>query len=64
MTLNLSEPEMKLLNEMAAKKDISKTAVIRQALRIYQVVEKRREAGEALMFENESTRMKAELLIL
>lgn len=39
MTLNLSEQEMKALEEMSRRKDLSKTAVIRQALRLYQSID-------------------------
>ena len=34
MTLNLTDQEMEVLEELAQKKDISKTAIIRQALRL------------------------------
>ena len=38
MTLNLSEEEMAALERLCEKKDLSKTAVVRQALRLYQRV--------------------------
>src|SRR5690606_23235705 len=38
MTLNLPEPEMTALDTLATEKDMSKTAVLRQALRMYQRV--------------------------
>ena len=38
MTLNLSEAEMQALDELSVKKDLSKTAVLRQALRLYQTI--------------------------
>jgi predicted transcriptional regulator len=59
MTLNLSEAEMRVLDELANKKDLSKTAVLRQALRLYQMVEARLSAGEKLVFEDEKAQKKA-----
>ncbi len=64
MTLNLSESEMRVLDELANKKDLSKTAVLRQALRLYQMVEERLSAGEKLVFEDEKAQKKAELMVL
>ena len=64
MTLNLSDPEMMVLESLAARKDISKTAVIRQALRLFQMIDARAERGEKLFFENEQTKEKAELMLL
>lgn len=64
MTLNLTEMEMLALDELSARKDLSKTAVLRQALRLYQTVDARVEKGEKLLFENERTKEKAELMIL
>ena len=64
MTLNLSDAEMRVLDELAKKKDLSKTAVLRQALRLYQVVEARLAAGEKLVFEDEKALKKAELMVL
>lgn len=64
MTLNLSEAEMRVLEELANKKDLSKTAVLRQALRLYQMVEERLSAGEKLVFEDEKAQKKAELMVL
>ncbi|MBW4472617.1 MAG: transcriptional regulator [Stenomitos rutilans HA7619-LM2] len=64
MTLNLSEAEMLVLEELANKKDLSKTAVLRQALRLYQMVEARLSAGEKLVFEDEKAQKKAELMVL
>lgn len=64
MTLNLTDAEMRVLDELSSRKDISKTAVLRQALRLYQTVESRVEKGEKLLFENEVTKEKAELMLL
>lgn len=64
MTLNLTDAEMRVLDDLSARKDLSKTAVLRQALRLYQAVELRVEKGDKLVFENEETREKAELMLL
>lgn len=64
MTLNLTDSEMRVLDELSEKKDITKTAVIRQALRLYQMIENRVERGEKLLFENDATKEKAELMLL
>lgn len=64
MTLNLTEAEMDALDQLSASKDISKTAVLRQALRLYQMVEIRIARGEKLFFEHDATKQKAELLVL
>jgi hypothetical protein len=64
MTLNLTETEMKALDDLSSIKDISKTAVLRQALRLYQMVETRIARGEKLFFEHDATKQKAELMVL
>ena len=64
MTLNLTETEMEVLEVLSEKKDLSKTALLRQALRIYQVIEARLESGAKLFFEDEKTKEKAEVMML
>mgnify|MGYP000057601538 CR=1 FL=1 len=64
MTLNLTDPEMEVLEDLSAKKDMSKTALIRQALRLYQLVDLRVRDGQKLFFENDLTKEKAELMLL
>lgn len=64
MTLNLTEAEMRALEDLAKKKDLSKTAVIRQAIRLFQMIEVRMAAGEKLVFEDEKAQKKAELMML
>ena len=64
MTLNLTDAEMRVLDELSAKKDLTKTALLRQALRLYQMVDARIERGEKILFENEATNEKAELMLL
>jgi len=64
MTLNLTDAEMKVLEEMSAEKDLTKTAVIRQALRLYQLVDARLARGEKLFFEDQHKKEKAELMVM
>ncbi len=64
MTLNLTAVEMEALDGLARKKDLSKTAVIRQALRLYQLVDTRVAQGEKLFFEDELQNKKLELMVL
>ena len=64
MTLNLTDAEMAVLEALCAKKDLSKTVLLRQALRLYQKVEERLESGDKLYFEDEATKEKAEVMML
>lgn len=64
MTLNLTEAEMAVLEDLCDKKDLSKTVLLRQALRLYQRVEERLEKGDKLFFEDESSKEKAEIMML
>ena len=64
MTLNLTEDEMQVLEELCVKKGLNKTAVLRQALRLYQAVDARVQRGEKLLFENDKTDEKVELFVL
>jgi len=64
MTLNLTEPEMAALEALCVEKDLSKTAVLRQALRLYQLVNARLKRGEKLFFEDEVAKEKKEVVVL
>lgn len=64
MTLNLPEEEMTLLEQLCERSELSKTAVLRKALRIYHVLDTRLQRGEKLFVENELEKKKAELLVL
>jgi hypothetical protein len=64
MTLNLTDAEMRALEELSVRKDLTKTAVLRQALRLYQMLDARVEKGDKLVFENDVTQDKAELMLL
>ena len=64
MTLNLSDREMEVVEELAAKKDLNKTQVIRQALRMYQMIEHRIDKGESIFFEDRLSKLKTKLVIV
>jgi hypothetical protein len=64
MTLNLTDAEMTVLDQLAADKDLSKTAVLRQALRLYQLIDARLRAGEKLFLEDDMSKEKKELVVL
>ena len=63
MTLNLTQQEMRVLEELSNQKDLSKTAILRQALRLYQLVDLRLSEGGKLFFEDQK-KEKAELMVL
>jgi len=52
MTLNLPAHEMEILDQMCEAKDMSKTAVIRQALRLYQHIDTRISKGQKMSWKN------------
>jgi hypothetical protein len=62
LTLVLSDAEMEVLDALSTERFLSKTAVLRQALRLYQTVDVRQQRGEKLFFEN--GKEKAELMLL
>jgi hypothetical protein len=64
MTLNLSDAEMSVLEALCTKKELSKTALLRQALRLYQLIESRIEKGDRLFFEDEEKKEKALVMML
>ena len=64
MTLNLTPREMAVLEELAAKKDLSKTGVMRLALRLLQAVDAKIQMGQKLMFEDEKTKEKSEMVLI
>lgn len=64
MTLNLTSEEMTVLEVLSEKKDLSKTAVLKMALRLYQLVDARFEGGQKLYFEDDEKKEKAELVLI
>ncbi|HEY9073528.1 MAG TPA: hypothetical protein VIN67_05280 [Desulfobaccales bacterium] len=64
MTLNLTPREMAVLEDLASKKDLSKTGVMRLALRLLQAVDAKTQMGQKLMFEDEKTKEKSEMVLI
>lgn len=64
MTLNLSDREMVVLEQLATEKGLSKTQLLRQALRLYQSIIERIGQGDKLFFEDSKKAEKAELMVL
>jgi len=64
MTLNLTAREMAVLEQLAEAKELSKTGVMRLALRLLQAVDCKTRMGQKLMFEDEKSKEKSELVLL
>ena len=64
MTLNLTDGEMAALEQLCERKELTKTALIRQALRLYQAVDARLALGDKLFFEDERGKKKSEVMVL
>ena len=64
ITPKLSLREMKVLEELAEKKELTKVAVIRQALRLYQLLDTRLAQGEKLLVEDAAGAKTTELMML
>ena len=64
MTLNLTLREMAVLEELATKKDLSKTATMKLALRLLQAVDAKVQMGQKLYVEDEATKDKSEFVML
>ena len=64
MTLILAEGDMMMLEELSERRDMSKTSIVRQALRLYQLVDAKLAAGGKLYFEDDEKKEKSELMML
>ena len=64
MTLNLTDTEMTVLEALCEEKGLSKTALVRQALRLYKSVDDRLAKGDKMFVENADKSEKAELMVL
>ena len=53
MTLNLTDEEMNAVEALSTRYDMTKTAIIRKALRMYIVIDARLQRGEKLFMEDE-----------
>lgn len=56
MTLNMPDREMQALERLCEHHQMSKTAVMRQALRLYQLIHIRIQAGETFSFSGDKDR--------
>lgn len=63
MTLNLSSEEMEAVETIARRKDVTKTAIIKQAIRLYLLVDTRLGDGDKLFVEDDE-KQKTELAVL
>ena len=64
MTLNLTEAEMNAVEQMCEQKGQSKTALVRQSLRLYKSVDDRLSRGDKVFVESADKSEKAELMVL
>jgi len=64
MSLSLSEDEMTSLDEVSARYDMSKTAIIRKAIRMYLIIDARMQKGERVFVEDELQQKKSELVLV
>lgn len=62
--LNLSEREMSALDQLAERKGQTKSAILRQALRLYESLDARVSQGSRLVLEAPDKKEKAEVLLL
>lgn len=56
LTLNITAEEFEALENMALENGMSKTAVLRQALRMYQMISRRMKDGETMSFSGDKGR--------
>lgn len=52
LTFNTTDTEMQVLNNLAKTKGMSKTAIIKQALKLYQLIDKKIEDGCTIRIQN------------
>lgn len=64
MTLNLAEREDEALEAMAKKKAMTKTAVIRQALRLYQLLDAKMAEGKEMVFRDLKTKELEQIVLI
>ncbi len=64
MTLILNDKEMTVLDDLAGRRGLTKTALLKQALRLYQSVTDRIDGGEKVFFEHPASKEKTELMVI
>ena len=57
MTFNLSDTEMEVLSALAKEQELTKTQMLKQALRFYQLVLQRARNGETISFSGDPGRI-------
>ena len=62
LTIKLSQQEMEIIEKLARRKDVSKTAVVKQSVRLLMLVETRLGDGGKLFLEDD--KQKTELAVL
>lgn len=62
ISLNLSASELDLLSDLSQKKEMSKSAILRQALRVLGTIDHRISQGERFYFET-TEKEKSEVLL-
>ena len=63
MTLNLSDQEMAVVTDMAKAKGLTKTALLKQALRLYQAIDVRLARGERMMFSGDKGKLYESVIV-
>lgn len=58
VTLELTVEEERAIDELAATQDLSYQAVLRQALRLYQMTQRRLATGETMHFSGDGQRIR------
>jgi len=58
-TVNLTQAEIEAVEALSAKRDLSPDGVVRQALRLYQMVDRRLDEGETFTFSGDGPRARA-----
>ena len=64
MTLNLTVPEMERLAALSERKRLSKTTVMRQALKVYDEIDAELESGKKLLLQDKESASQSPVMIL
>jgi hypothetical protein len=64
VSIVFNKQEQAVIEELCAEQDLSQTALIRQCLRLYQVVHLRTKKGDELAFKNRATGAVTTLVML
>jgi hypothetical protein len=64
MTLTLGDVEMEALEQLADRKGTTKTAIIRQAIRLYHLMDAKLATGYKLLLVEEEGKGESEIMVL